>query len=304
VGREDVKYTDGSFFIKLYDGLIGDLNLNGLAFEISDLIYFNNHFIDPFTYPLEGERLLNSDINQDGRPGTLGDLVYFIRIITGDEEPPGKLNFEEQLTANIGLKESEGKLEVYSDWTDELGAAMFAFACEYDEPEIYLTERSAGLGISKSFEDGILKVLICDYEGRPIEAGEGPIIEVGVSGTNEVELQNAELADVKGVDIAARIGRLISLPEKFELGQNYPNPFNPTTTISFGLPAETAVDLNIYNIRGQIVKTLVSKVLPAGHHEVVWDGKNSAGEDVSSGVYFYRLSAGEFSESRKMIMLK
>jgi hypothetical protein len=304
VGREDVKYTDGFFFIKIYDGLIGDINLNGLAFEISDLIYFNNHFIDPFNYPLEGERLLNSDINQDGRPGTLGDLVYFIRIISGDEEPPGKLDFSEGLTASVDLERHGNNLGIYSDWTDEIGAAMLTFTCKYDEPEIILTERSERLGISKSFKDGILKVLICDYTGKPIKGGEGPIIEIAASGIDEIELQSADLADVKGRDIAARIGSPASLPEKFELGRNYPNPFNPSTTISFALPGEIAIELKIYNIRGQEVKTLISKVMPAGYHEVVWDGKNSGGEEVSSGVYFYRLTAGEFSESRKMIMLK
>jgi hypothetical protein len=303
IGREEIKYTDGSFFIKLYEGLIGDINLNGLAFEISDLIYFNNHFLNPFEYPLQGERLQNSDINQDGRPGTLGDLVYFIRIITGDAEPPSKMSDPGELAAKLSLKNGENSLDVYSDWNSKIGAAMFIFVCE-DEPQVFLTERSEGLKISKSFENGIFKVMICDHGGSVIRAGDGPLLELDITGNNDIKFESANLADVNGHDIAAKVGTYAAVPEDFELGQNYPNPFNPSTTINFGLPSETAVELRIYNIRGQVVNTLINKVMPAGYHEVVWDGKNSGGQPVSSGVYFYRIVTEQFSDSRKMIMLK
>ena len=94
------------------------------------------------------------------------------------------------------------------------------------------------------------------------------------------------------------------LPEGFDLSQNYPNPFNPVTEIEFSLPKSTDVRLTIYNMLGQRVTTLVDQYLDAGFYSVDWDGSNDAGSPVSSGVYFYRLSVGEFSEARKMLLLK
>jgi len=91
---------------------------------------------------------------------------------------------------------------------------------------------------------------------------------------------------------------------KIELAQNVPNPFNPQTTIRFTLPANERVALAIYNANGQLVKTLVSDDRASGTYNVTWDGHDSRGNAVSSGVYFYRLSAGKFSETRKMVLLK
>ena len=95
-----------------------------------------------------------------------------------------------------------------------------------------------------------------------------------------------------------------ALPEDYSLSQNYPNPFNPTTDIDFALPADSRVSLEVYNVLGQRVITLVDRELPAGNHTVTWDGNSSDGGQVSSGVYFYRISANNFSETKKMMLLK
>lgn len=94
------------------------------------------------------------------------------------------------------------------------------------------------------------------------------------------------------------------LPSEFTLEQNYPNPFNPSTTIAFSLPTKSTVTLEVFNILGQRVKILHSGNLSAGRHAVIWDGKNSSRSDVSSGIYIYKLTTGEFVQSRKMILLK
>ncbi|RMH89545.1 MAG: T9SS C-terminal target domain-containing protein, partial [Calditrichaeota bacterium] len=100
-----------------------------------------------------------------------------------------------------------------------------------------------------------------------------------------------------------------SVPERFFLSQNFPNPFNPTTTIPFGLPEEARVSLEIFNLLGQKVRTLLSRErLAAGYHRVVWDGLSDAGQRVASGIYFYRLIARssrgkEFHRTRKMVLL-
>ncbi len=95
-----------------------------------------------------------------------------------------------------------------------------------------------------------------------------------------------------------------NLPDEFTLGQNYPNPFNPTTTIKFDLPARAQVSLSVYNVLGQKVTTLVNETLPAGRYETEWDGSSDGGVEVASGIYFYRLHTEQFTQTKKMILLK
>jgi len=90
----------------------------------------------------------------------------------------------------------------------------------------------------------------------------------------------------------------------FELSHNYPNPFNPSTVIRYALGRRSDVRLTIYNLLGQVVKQLVNESQAAGEYRITWNGDNSSGRSVASGVYFYRLEAGEFTASEKMILLK
>ncbi len=94
------------------------------------------------------------------------------------------------------------------------------------------------------------------------------------------------------------------LPESFELSQNYPNPFNPTTTIKYFLPEVANVELVIVNVMGQTVRTLVNAMQAPGEHSVVWDGRDQSGVAVASGIYLYKMRAGDFTETRKMVLMK
>lgn len=96
----------------------------------------------------------------------------------------------------------------------------------------------------------------------------------------------------------------LSVPSAFDLSQNYPNPFNTSTEITYTSPTDSHVRLAIYNIAGQKVRILVDQDQSAGHRAVLWDGKNDSGEEVASGVYFYRISIGDFSQTKKMLLLK
>jgi hypothetical protein len=89
------------------------------------------------------------------------------------------------------------------------------------------------------------------------------------------------------------------LPQEFSLSQNYPNPFNPRTEISFGLPTASSVKLEVFNVIGQRVSTLADGDFAAGNHVVTWDASS-----FGSGVYFYRITAEGFTESKKMVLLK
>ena len=95
-----------------------------------------------------------------------------------------------------------------------------------------------------------------------------------------------------------------AVPLVFKLSQNYPNPFNPTTTIKFQLPKQERVVLEIYNTLGERVKTLVNNVKDAGYYKLQWNGTNNNNIKVSTGVYIYRLTAGQNVSTKKMLLLK
>jgi hypothetical protein len=94
------------------------------------------------------------------------------------------------------------------------------------------------------------------------------------------------------------------IPAAYSLSQNFPNPFNPTTTIKFGLREKGLVTFKIYNVAGQLVKTLVNEVRDAGNYEVTWNGSNGRGSKVASGVYFYCVESKDFLATRKMVLLR
>jgi hypothetical protein len=131
---------------------------------------------------------------------------------------------------------------------------------------------------------------------------------IGICGMNETPI------DDWGVDMTTRgeiavIATAIrndiqSVPNKLELSNNYPNPFNPSTTINFSVPNTSNVSLVIYNTLGQNVKTLVNNQVLNGKQTFVWDGKNDFGSSVPSGIYFYRLTNGSSSITKRMVLLK
>jgi poly(3-hydroxybutyrate) depolymerase len=93
-------------------------------------------------------------------------------------------------------------------------------------------------------------------------------------------------------------------PESYTLHQNYPNPFNPVTTISYDIPEDALVNVTIYNMGGEVVKTLINQVQTSGYKSIQWNATNTVGQAVSAGLYLYRIHAGDFIMSKKMVLLK
>jgi len=94
------------------------------------------------------------------------------------------------------------------------------------------------------------------------------------------------------------------LPTDFDLGQNYPNPFNPTTTIEFKLAETANVSIKVFNVLGQLVRTLVSGTLPPGLHRVSWDARDNSGTSVVTGLYLYRMETGSFTSVKTLVLMK
>ena len=98
--------------------------------------------------------------------------------------------------------------------------------------------------------------------------------------------------------------QIAAVPVKFELSQNYPNPFNPSTTINYSIPLESRVTLKIYSIDGRLVRTLDEGVKSAGAYDVVWDGRDDSGQSVVSGTYIYKITAGSYQKTCKMVLMR
>ena len=88
------------------------------------------------------------------------------------------------------------------------------------------------------------------------------------------------------------------------LHPNYPNPFNPETTISYSLERSGNVKIEVYNVKGQLVRTLINEAQNAGKHSAVWNGKDDHNRSVASGIYYYKLTAGSFTSTKKMVLMK
>jgi len=95
-----------------------------------------------------------------------------------------------------------------------------------------------------------------------------------------------------------------TIPTEYSVSQNYPNPFNPSTTIKYAIPQQSFVRIKVYDIVGREVKTLVNTERSPGIYSVQWNGDNNYGSKVSSGIYIYRVVAGNFTQVKKMILLK
>ena len=160
-----------------------------------------------------------------------------------------------------------------------------------------------------SDEGGVLALVA---HGDVVSEGEVALSLV-FRATTEIEDTVIEITDSQTYDSEFGFNRLAlpapvqlqTRPEAFALANNYPNPFNPATTIKYALPQAADVELIVYNVVGQVVRTLVAEHQSAGRYVVEWDATNDSGHNLSSGMYFYRLEAGgEFLETKKMLLLK
>ncbi len=156
-------------------------------------------------------------------------------------------------------------------------------------------------------------------ESGSVPAGQSAVVDVTLDATDlAAGMYNANLVVASNDPVNPEVTVPVSLavdqsvtdvgddriPTKFALYTNRPNPFNPTTTIAYDLAQGVKVNLTIYDVHGREVKQLVNGVQPAGNHQIVWDGRNASNTQVASGVYFYRLAAGQFVQTKKMVLLK
>jgi hypothetical protein len=302
IGQTEIVYQDG--YIRLTDIgeiKVGDINLNGLAAEISDVIYFTNYLINPVKYPFTPLQYANSDVNGDGLVATVSDLVTLINMVVGG----GAANrgTGELPNVSVNLTQSQGRAVVSYNSDLALGGAFVSLKLKGESPSADIVNFHENMTLNYVNGDGVINLIIYSLEGGRLPAGNVDLFEVDGGGT--VEIDEFDLSTTDGRLVSPAFSRSdAALPRDYALHQNYPNPFNPETKISFDLPQDGRIRLLVYNILGRQVKLLLDDYLPAGTHTVAWDGTDDHGRSVASGVYLYRLEAEAASLSRKMMLLK
>ena len=269
--------------------------------DIGDLTYMISYIF----FGSEPPCMMNSvDVNGDCAGPDIGDITYLISyLFIGGEEPrcgcidPG-VWATQKATSDIRI------LTAYENGVTTIslssGCDLRGLQLELNgpgdaAPEILVSDK---LDLVYGQADGLHRLGIVDLDGgEMIKAGVTSLIQLD----GEYEIVSALVSDNNHRVTAPLIasGKAESLPEDYALEQNYPNPFNPTTAISFNLREAQDVKLEIYNITGQKVTTLVAGRLEAGRHTIEWNAT-----DVASGVYLYRLETGEFTDTKKMLLLK
>jgi hypothetical protein len=266
----------------------GDLNLNGIENEIADAVLYTNFFLygmgalDPIFFDAQ---IAASDVNADGVPLSVADLVYLLRIIVGDALPFPKLSpFANSVTINV----AEGM--VSSESATDLGAIY----ATYTVKGAYTLVNHSNMELVSAESNGELKVLV--YSGMTnmtnrIDAGSSNLFSVN----GDVELKNVEVSDYSGNLLASSINKS-TLPTSYALLQNVPNPFNPTTKIGLNLPVASDWSIDIFNVAGQLVESFRGHGV--GNITVDWNAK------AASGIYFYKATAGSFTDTKKMVLMK
>lgn len=273
--------------------LRGDLNLNTIANEIGDAVLYTNYFIygqTVFDINLQGQ-IAASDVNYDGKVLTVGDLVYLIRIISGDAAPFNKLApFANSV--DVSLASNSNGISVTTDANVELGGALFVFD---GVGSADVVSNLHNMNVKYDIIDEQLRVLVYDIDGAYLPAGGNELFTV--IGIDNAALSDVSIVDYYGADMNVNT-YMKALPKAYALLQNSPNPFNPSTDISLDLPEASQWSIDIYNVQGQLVKSFTGYD-NAGRVTVTWDAQGMA-----SGIYLYRAKIGNFSDVRKMVLMK
>jgi hypothetical protein len=255
----------------------GDINMNGLAYEIADAVLFTNYFIygigvfDVGANAPAGQ-VAATDVNADGITLSVADLVYLIRVIVGDASPYLK-------TAPVNVTYTHAQSGVLAIEGAQIGAA-FVVAEGNVTPEL----KANDMEMAYHFDGANTRILVFSLEGNSFS---GEFLNV------RSNLVSMEMATSEGQPVINTLR-----PTTFALNQNYPNPFNPKTSISFTLENASEYSLTIFNVSGQKVAEF-SGQHEAGEVVVDWDAGTLA-----SGIYFYKLQAGSFTDTKKMVLLK
>lgn len=286
------------------DILVADINLNTIAWEIADAVLFANYLVNPDEFPLSPVQMLATDMNGDHALGTLADLIYLLNVLQG-ELPPPRVSYGLDIAAVITLNEQampDGRYSV--EYDSDIPAGGVLVRIDHRGSDLGEVVPATDLRMQTVDKDGILSVLIYDFDGNYINPGSRLFELEIISGEFNPSFSEIQVSDRYGNVVPSDGFVALNLPVAYRLLGAYPNPFNSSTAIGFSLPEPSDVELTIYNVLGQQVRSLKHRNVSAGEGSIIWDGTSDSGHPVASGVYMYRLAAGDFAASSRMVLLK
>jgi len=276
----------------------GDINVNGLQYEIADAVMFVNYFVhgtaafgshvDASTYA--------SDVNEDGNTLTVADLVYLIRIIGSDAMPYPQHPDTASVTVTTNYHPHNVTVSTESD--SAIGAVYMVFDAADMAGPPSLEPGADGMDMNYDTADGMLKVIIFNIGETAIDPGIQTILSLPAD--NDMPLMYVEAATYSGIPMTVTTNGVV---QEFELGQNYPNPFSTATTIPLALPYESDWAVYIFNVEADTVRSY-SGHSAAGIVEIEWDGTWQDGTPADDGIYFYRAVVGDLSITRTMMLVR
>jgi len=232
------------------------------------------------------------EITEDEDYGDMIDTSYFDWFATSD---------------SLWLFEDEWICDGGEGYTDSFSSEE---ECNEEcNTDCYYDEDNDGMAIYYEFSDDTLFISVTEYPCEDfndydecIEEGEMDLFIGELEDIQDFYIHNTLVMLPTGDDVS--LADVTVMPEKFTLHQNYPNPFNPVTTLRYDLPENGNVNITIYDMLGRQVKTLINQNQDAGYRSVVWNATNNYGEPVSAGIYLYQIQAGEYMQTKKMVLLK
>lgn len=283
-----------------------DGNLQVQAFDAAQVLL---HVLNPF---LTGLELLQADVADPFGSITPYDAALILQYRVGlisvfPVQQAASLNHPQPTPSSpkqiadtrlLRLVAGEGYISIMADQREYIVSGDVLL--KGIDGQVQLPEELGDFLVASRATDEGLRVVFAGAEG--VE-GPGELLRVYGVGPDGASLVRASFND--GSIVAwMDAGPVQNTPATYTLHTNTPNPFNPETIIAFDLPQDSVVHLDIYDALGQKVRTLVSSSLATGAHRFAWDSRDARGSQVSSGVYFYRLQAGEYVQTRRMLLLK
>jgi hypothetical protein len=271
--------------------MYGDVNLNGYPFDVGDAVLLANHLIDPVGYPFTLRQMIASDVNGDGLRATIADLIYMINVIN-NVGVGGKVAPLDVIATVAMPVDANGDVDVTISSELSVGGALVSInhtGVELGAPV------ADGMNIDYRDNGDVMTVLVYNEDAVSFAPGTNVLFTVPVLTEGAINFGDVSVSDNRGALLDARTAYDAPIPTEFSVAQNFPNPFNAKTSLSFGLPVASEVTINIYNVAGQLVESMDLGHMNAGHQSVVWDAS-----DVASGIYFYKVAAGDNNETMKM----
>lgn len=327
---DDLSYdtlTVQNGFIGVPSYICGDVNGDEYGPNVADLTYLVDYLFRGGPAPPVMEA---ADVDLSGHIN-VADLTYLVNFLFRGGPAPchpdrggaGAKLFADAVPSTCEIVsepvgENNYKLTIHVDLETDVAGFQQEYGYDntaLDIDSIVCGKANEAVDLYYIAENGTISLGMIDLTGEHfIKRGKSVAAHIFLHTENGIELTQGHLShhftiaadrNAQVIPLNVKTDRLfVAVPQAFSLAQNYPNPFNPTTVIKYSLPKQCKVRVDVYNILGQKVKTLIDRLQPAGYFEVTWNGENSNGKPAASGVYFYRIEAGDFTAGKKMLLLK